>query len=226
MRSSKMNALRTFFVILAMVIPASAHAETPTWEGSVGWLVRTFHSSSVDALSANDRELFGAVSVLRHFSSLDVLGLQVSAGLELEGGVVSGTTFQRLESRLAQRSYGAVLRARRPVKRWLTAMGSVSLGLTTADLELEGANASSGLVGSARGASFSWLGGLEVPWRLGRRGEVALQLLVGHRAITTMSFSARPEGTDDSLDIETQGTELGDINLSSWTYQMGLLVRY
>jgi hypothetical protein len=189
-------------------------------------------SASVDALTADDTHPVLAASAALDLTPIRIAGFALEVSGTYERLALSGTTFQRVESDLSVHSLRVGGRLRRALSPRWSAFGSLDMGWTTGSLRLhdafsgnarpthDRAHAASSVLGG--GVDLSLMRHASQPrFSFGLRGQL------DYTVSSALAFSGAPEaGAPGELNIPTLSAPLGDIDLSGWSFRLGLFGRF
>ncbi len=220
-----MLALASLFSMLA-VGGGQAHADR--YEMSVGAGSHFVPMESMDALTDDSAYVGPVLSIALRLPELQLVP---NTGTELvlgyESGLLTGESFQAIQSRFNISTVSLSTRLRKRLFSKGSAFVQVGLGWQRSELalmdvsgdedrRLEGnSNAFSGL--AAIGFDLALIQGPKAPFSLALRTEI------GYQASTSLAMDAAPLG-GDALSIPRKSRDLGSVNASGATIRWGIVV--
>lgn len=223
------------WILMMVMVPSVAAADTPTWSAHGGIEQRWMTSSS--AVTLTESNLVGwAIGAERRVARVDVPGpfgpLDVAAGIGLESATVDGETFDQLDNHIGTWALTAGARARLPLLSWLhvQARGAVGGGktwVTIADRRMP----TVAIADDGRTAVASAGVGLALLPRLSPRERGGLwwgvDAELGYHVATGMAVDAIPEDRPSAeLTIPAQYASLGDLDLDGYTLTIAMTMGF
>jgi hypothetical protein len=230
--------VRSTFVPALLVLlgafssPRSASADT--YEVSIGSTARWMPSSTIDAIADDDSHLAFSLGVAFKLNRVSVPFVDLYLDAMLETGGVDGETFQRIDTEAGLLSGTLGVRAQRDLSPRLAGFGRAALGVARVSLSMTDGYSYSEAMKDHGNAGAVYLGAgadfiaLRKPWRPGSKTTVTMGLRAefGYSAITCVPMRALSEsGGDGAITIPTQATSVGGLDMSAWSFRLGLVWR-
>lgn len=224
---------RMIIVVMAVWLVATPQdAMADGYEVSLGTTARHMHSTTVDAISADDRHAMFSMTI---GARLDRRVLDGALQLELgyEAGSVAGTSFGRMHAEADLSTLTAGTRLRWDLGRNVFGFGRAALGFTRLAFELSDRYGASPTIADRGYAGVLDLGG-GLDYQLfntrhnGRSYSLAVRAELGYTAASPVTLSANPAQLmgEGVISIPTEPAELGTLNTSSWNFRIGVVGRF
>jgi hypothetical protein len=213
--------------LIGAALLAAPAARADRYEVSAHSGVRWMTAESLDALAAEDGHGQAGVVASVGLDAVRPLGMTLFVDAIYDYAAVEGTTFGRVQSSLSVHSMMLGARLERPLWRAVSGWGRVSLGYATGSLSLTDAFTSSARATSdrAHGAVSTVGAGVDVAVARAERRALGVRLGFDYTRATSLAFKAAPED-GGALAIPVLSASLGELDLSGWSYQLGLYGRF
>jgi len=228
--------LRTLLVALALVAaPTTAAADN--YELSIGSTARWMHRGSMDAVTADNSHNAFSVGVAIRLNRVTIPFFDLYVDAMVETGSIDGETFQRIDSETSMLHGMVGARAQRRLSKHFYGFGRAAIGTAKVSLTLRDTYSyTESMEDRGVAGTTYWGGGLDLIAIRKPRTQTSKKMITmglraeaGYTAFTSVSMRAVPASAnsdDDIIRIPTKSIDIGDVNLSAWSFRVGLYGRF